>query len=1013
MKRLEQGRKSSSKKAILSFRDRQIQETGNLKYEIRNLKACCITACLLFSAVANLVASDVWDGSKVIPVHKLDLMDEDGIKILPDEKTPKAFSASTTCGACHDYKKISGGWHFSSEGDLNGQVSEPWILLDEKTGTQIPFSLRSSSGLWGLEQLGISDWDFIKYFGRHMPGGGPGEGQESLYEKGARWNVSGKLEVNCMACHNGSKCQDMTEWVKQVARENYRWAATAASGIGDVSGVASRLSDSWVPADGFNPDDMYYNVPPSVQYHKSDFDSKDRALLDIGKPKDERCLQCHSVAKVGVDKKEVTCDIHSASGMNCVSCHRNEMDHNIDRGVDGMYSCEGCHNEGTYGAPQPEHKGLPPVHLEKLACTTCHSGAVLNEQGELALVRTSRANRLGIHGRAQWFTEAPRIQEPVFALRGDGKIAPSRIVWPSFWGRKEGDKIVPLKAEDVMTEASDLVDPSASVSEILSTLADSSISGGKAVFVAGDKLYERNYDGGLDLLDYNGPAPVTGRQFGYLLSNNVESIVFEYDASEPNAFYGLHESEQNRLQVLLDSLRSVAPAGSEPVWKLDGILHRLIDVDYELVPASEVQALLKSAEDAKNKVEALAAELGVSAEVDGTRQKFYRKSDKAELTASKTKTPELYDLKMLMRDQAAAESKVNELEVFADKAYRNTFDKGIAKRLLVEPSDIGPAKGSAWGWLKDGVFTPFVSDAVVAMIENTVCGDEIVFTEDQVAMVLSRLGADHVYVCKGKVFSLDAKGELTAAEHVAAEPVLWPIAHDVRPAAQALGSGKCADCHSATSDFFFASVLPQGALVTDKVVASKMYEFMELSGGFHRIFGLTFIVRPLFKLFLLGMAGIAGLVLLLYVLLGLNRITDIIKIPILESWAMRIGCISAIVLTLTGFCASVCLGRAMDDYYLLSHIMFGALYALCLAVLAVIRARFCKLIDDAGDKYSLTQKVCFWILVFCGVVLIMTVLASMVPVVSSSSQHYLILAHRYAAVLSLIVAGVYAFKRKV
>ena len=29
---------------------------------------------------------------------------------------------------------------------------------------------------------------------------------------------------------------------------------------------------------------------------------------------------------------------------------------------------------GRMGAPEPIHKGLPPVHLEKLSCTACHSG---------------------------------------------------------------------------------------------------------------------------------------------------------------------------------------------------------------------------------------------------------------------------------------------------------------------------------------------------------------------------------------------------------------------------------------------------------------------------------------------------------------------------------------------------------------------------------------------------------------------------------------------------------------
>ena len=91
-----------------------------------------------------------------------------------------------------------------------------------------------------------------------------------------------------------------------------------------------------------------------------------------------------------------------------------------------------------FGAPYPEHKGLPSIHLEKLACTACHSGPLPNE--ELTQVRTSRANRLGIHGKAQWDTDLPQIIEPVFASQDGGKIAPHRLMWPAFWakfGRRE------------------------------------------------------------------------------------------------------------------------------------------------------------------------------------------------------------------------------------------------------------------------------------------------------------------------------------------------------------------------------------------------------------------------------------------------------------------------------------------------------------------------------------------------------------------------------------------------
>ncbi len=958
-----------------------------------------------------------WDGSQTIPVHKVQLKDENDLKILPVEKVPKPFSAKTTCGECHDYKKIGHGWHFSSEGDLEGRASEPWVLLDEKTGTQIPLSLRSSSGLKSPSDLGLTDWSFIMNFGRHMPGGGPGENKRPELGANPRWAVSGDLEINCMACHNGAKCQDPTEWVKQVARENFRWAATAASGLGEISGVAERLPDSWVPSDGYDPDDMVFSAPPSVLYKKSLFDSKHRALLDIGKPSDARCLQCHSVAQVHKEKKEVTGDIHSASGMSCVKCHRNGLDHKIDRGVAGMYSCEGCHEDGTYGAPNPEHKGLPPVHLEKLACTTCHSGSVISDDGKLQVVRTAKINRLGIHGIAQWFTEAPVILEPVFVKGSDGKIAPSRIMWPSFWAKREGDELTPLKAEDVMDIAGEIVDPGSVAANILGALggvknADGDTYG-QPVYVSGGKVYVRNFDGGLDILDYKGEAPKAGRVFGYIIEKGIESLTLEYDASEEYAFYGLGEADQNHLQAVIEALKPAAPAGAEPAWKLDGILHRLVNVEYELVPKEEADTLIKDAAVTKAAVKVLATKLNVTAEVQGTSQKIFNNVDRKQITPSKKKTPKLYELKLLMRAQSSAEKKVNLLEIFGNKAYRNTFDKDVAKRLLVEPSEVGPSKGSNWGWLKDGVFMPFVSPEAEKLIVDTVGGDEVVFTENQVAIVLGRLGDGHVYVSRGKMFSDDGKGGLKAEEHKDAAPVTWPIAHDVRSASQALGSDKCTDCHSADSDFFFASVIPQGALRTDKVTVGKMSDYMDISGGYHRLFGLTFIVRPLLKLFLLGMAGIAALVALLYALLGLKKVASTFQFPLIDGAAAKIGCLSAIILTITGFCTAACIGRTISGYGLLAHVVFGALYALCLAVLSVMRSDSCKLTSsDEADKYSFAQKICFWVVVVCGIVLVMSMLASMVPIVSSHCQHSLILIHRYAGAATLIAAVVYTVKRK-
>ncbi|MFT5241083.1 MAG: hypothetical protein ACI9X0_002060, partial [Kiritimatiellia bacterium] len=191
-----------------------------------NRKALIMTRffCLLLVLLSPLIASagHGWDGSGFSPLHKIPLTDENGKTIYPDEDDPMPISTRNTCGACHDYDTISSGWHFNPDGDLEGRATEPWVVVDEKSGTQIPVSLRNAEGTWAMEQLGMTDWDFTKTFGRHMPGGSTGEGPHGAIRPDDRWAVSGNLEINCFACHNMENSQDLTEWVKQVARENFR-----------------------------------------------------------------------------------------------------------------------------------------------------------------------------------------------------------------------------------------------------------------------------------------------------------------------------------------------------------------------------------------------------------------------------------------------------------------------------------------------------------------------------------------------------------------------------------------------------------------------------------------------------------------------------------------------------------------------------------------------------------------------------------------------------------------------
>jgi hypothetical protein len=470
---------------------------------------------------------EVWDGSRTTPVHRLVLTDEAGDAIVPALPGAPPYSSRQTCGSCHDYAAIAGGFHFSPDVPASqlGRPAQPWFWVDSATGTQIPVSGHGWPQTWKPADLGLTPWQCTKLWGRHFPGGGWGEPADEFADPEARWDVSGKVDVHCQACHGASPRQDPSEWAKQIARENFRWAATAADGFGDVGGMASRVRESWRQIDGPNPDDHQYAVPPYIRYDQGQFDAKHRTLIDLSyRPPDRNCLFCHSVTPVNSERWQVDGDVHSRAGLQCADCHRNGQDHQVIRGYEGEpqvgtsrgagdFSCRGCHlgtdtagtaSAGRLGEPRPLHRGLPPSHFEKLSCTVCHSS--YRPQEEPQRVRTARANRLGVHGRAQWFTSAPQIVEPVFMKTFDGKIAPHRMAWPAFWARTEGGKTTPLRPEAVTLAGKGILDAAQQVAGILSALRRDVEAPAPAVLVMDNAVYEPTADGRVQTQ----PAPAGG-----------------------------------------------------------------------------------------------------------------------------------------------------------------------------------------------------------------------------------------------------------------------------------------------------------------------------------------------------------------------------------------------------------------------------------------------------------------------------------------------------------------------
>jgi hypothetical protein len=383
-----------------------------------------------------------------------------------------------------------------------------------------------------------------------------------------------------MGCHNASRQQSHSEWAKQVLRQNFRWAATAASGMGEVGGMASRLPSTWDIYDGPNADDTEWAVVPAVKYWPSHFDSKMRVFFDIAPGiEDQRCLACHSVT--GIEENRVTAsqDVHSAAGLGCVDCHRNGIGHDMTRGYDGeaedyqeedknLFSCWGCHMDkdlsqrgsetaGRLGAPYPAHAGIPTVHFERLSCTVCHSGSFPSKEPNR--VKTSRGNRLGIYGVARWSTEWPHIVEPVFVKDRTGKIAPNRLIWPSFWGIQEGENITPLRPPEVEEAAGDVLMAEENAVAVLKAISLYGEVEGVPVLVLSGNVYEPNVDGLLDVSAYAGEEDA-GIYWALKSDESINPLVpdFDPDAEIPDM------DAETRIQNVLIALGAMDDAPGKP-----------------------------------------------------------------------------------------------------------------------------------------------------------------------------------------------------------------------------------------------------------------------------------------------------------------------------------------------------------------------------------------------------------------------------------------------------------------
>ncbi len=131
---------------------------------------------------------------------------------------------------------------------------------------------------------------------------------------------------------------------------------------------------------------------------------------------------------------------------------------------------------GRLGAPRPEHRGIPPVHFEKLTCTACHSGPW--PQMDAQQFQTALAHGLGLATRDRRPSDEPLLAGPVFRRDADGRIAPHYLAWPAYWARLDGTRLEPLHPDAVRKAAGRLLSkPPRSATQPAAMLTDEAIAG--------------------------------------------------------------------------------------------------------------------------------------------------------------------------------------------------------------------------------------------------------------------------------------------------------------------------------------------------------------------------------------------------------------------------------------------------------------------------------------------------------------------------------------------------------
>ena len=154
-------------------------------------------------------------------------------------------------------------------------------------------------------------------------------------------------------------------------------------------------------------------------------------------------------------------------------------------------------------------------------------------------------------------------------------------------------------------------------------------------------------------------------------------------------------------------------------------------------------------------------------------------------------------------------------------------------------------------------------------------------------------------------------------------------------------------------------------------------------------------------------------------------------VGVLRKLVYLLALLCFVVLAVTGFYPTLVLGEHISGYLVMVHATFAPIFAVCLAVLAVMWAGRCRFVysdwpwferfvqritsvksssEEAPSKSSGPgQKIAFWLIIFLALPLILSIVLSMFPLFGTHCQELLLSMHRCTALVFALVAIVHTY----